>query len=597
MTLASLWIGAAVFIATPRFGGVNLAWLRGSARAWRSTPVTLQRTVGFDDQVQLGELGSAIGNPQKVLSVRFRRHPERSPYAVSEELYLRGVILNRYQEGRWEYVHHGDGVLVPVLDPDQDDPPTNLIRQEYRLEPLDRPELFCVWPSVYINRDDRIQFDPALQRFQRHAGLQRRPFAYELATDAIVDGRQLDFVPALAPVEVPPLLEWPNRSLPSLAALARQWMEQADLPVADSVGRVRALERALRSSRRFSYRLGELPRDRMLDPIEDFIVNDPRGHCEYFASALALMLRSQGLPARMVVGFKTDEYNFLEERFWVRQSHAHAWVEAFIPPEAIPANVRERHPRFDWTHGGWLRLDPTPSNPSELSMVEYWKQKWRDWQTAARTAWTQHVMQMSGSQQNFLIYRPMLQTLRETMSRWSDPGSWNGATGEFSATPRQLLALAVPWLVGGMLAFAALVWWLRRNRRFGSARRGRGRAARFRRGRSDRAASTVEFYQRWERLFQHWGLDRGECQTPREFACEAGGRLAEAAGQPQLRDAALRVIEAFYDIRFGGMTLDPRRTAEIEDALLRIQHATHHISPASDSQVQDGEARPGTGAS
>ena len=592
MTLVSLLIGAGVFIATPRFGRMNVTWTRGGGGSWRSAPAALQRTVGYDDQVQLGELGTTLDDTRKVLAVQFRRHRDDTPYHVRGNLFLRGAVLNRYSQGRWRYVRDTEDYPLSVLERptwqfDRDEVPAEVIRQEFRLDPLDRSELFCVWPSVYINRDDRLQFDPAMQRFQRGGGLSRRPFQYELATGELVDGQQTDLAPALAPVQLRPLLAWSPESLPSLAALAQQWMDQVDAPVNDPIGRARALERALRSSPRFSYRLGEQPRDQALDPIEDFIVNDPRGHCEYFASALTLMLRSQGLPSRVVVGFKTDEYNQIDERFWVRQSHAHAWVETYIPPEFIPDAVRDRHPLFDWSHGGWLRLDPTPSSLSELPLAEYLKQKWRDWRTAVATVWMQHVVQMSGTQQDSLIYRPLLDTLRETATRLRDVGSWNQArTGEFSGSPRQLLMLTLPWILGGTLALAALAWWTFGHRRSAAAIRKRSGGSKHRWSRNGRAGTSVEFYRRWEALWQQWGLDRPACQTPREFARQHGSRLAELAGQPQLRDAANCVIDAFYQVRFGGATLDERQTAAVEDALHCLRQAARRT--ALDLRALDG---------
>ena len=78
------------------------------------------------------------------------------------------------------------------------------------------------------------------------------------------------------------------------------------------------------------------------DPLERFLFRDRRGHCELFASSMVLMLRSQGIPARLATGFLGAEYNPLEEYFIVRQSNAHAWVEAWIEGE------------------GWRIFDPTP---------------------------------------------------------------------------------------------------------------------------------------------------------------------------------------------------------------------------------------------
>jgi transglutaminase-like putative cysteine protease len=585
LTLVSLVIGTGVFIATPRFGRMNISWTRGGGGSWRSAPAALQRTVGYDDQVQLGELGTTLDDTRKVLAVQFRRQRDDAPYHVHGNLFLRGAVLNRYTEGGWQYVPDTQDYPLSVLERphwqfDREEVPGEVIRQEFRLDPLGRPELFCVWPSVCINRDGRLQFDPATQRFQQAGGVpSRRPFHYTLATAELLDGQQADLAPALAPVQLRPLLAWSSESLPSLAALAEQWMDQADAPVNDPIGRARALERALRSSPRFSYRLGEQQRDQALDPIEDFIVNDPRGHCEYFASALALMLRSQGLPSRVVIGFKTDEYNQVEQRYWVRQSHAHAWVETYIPPESIPETVRDRHPLFDWSHGGWLRLDPTPSSLSELPLTEYLKQKWRDWRAAVATVWMQHVMQMSGNQQDSLIYRPLLATLRETAARLRGVGSRNGdRTDEFSGSPWQVLLLTLPWIVGGTLALAVLAWWTFGRRRSAAAIRKRAGSSQHRWSGNGRAAANVEFYRRWEALWQQWGLDRPACQTPREFARQHGSRLAALAGQPQLRDAANCVVDAFYQVRFGGATLDERQTAQVEDALDRLRQATRETA-------------------
>ncbi len=143
--------------------------------------------------------------------------------------------------------------------------------------------------------------------------------------------------------------------LPDLAAGAATAAE-AD---GDSVPpRIRALaaevmgagddaERALRAEthlrQEFAYTL-----DRMdspsADPLDDFLFRDRAGHCELFASSLVLMLRSQGIPARLVTGYLGTEYNPLEGYHIVRGANAHAWVEALVG------------------EGGWRILDPTPAS-------------------------------------------------------------------------------------------------------------------------------------------------------------------------------------------------------------------------------------------
>ncbi len=78
------------------------------------------------------------------------------------------------------------------------------------------------------------------------------------------------------------------------------------------------------------------------DPLESFLFKSKKGNCEYFASSLVLMLRSIGIPARIVGGYLGGEWNSIGKYFLVRQSSAHTWVEAYIPEK------------------GWIRLDPTP---------------------------------------------------------------------------------------------------------------------------------------------------------------------------------------------------------------------------------------------
>ena len=87
--------------------------------------------------------------------------------------------------------------------------------------------------------------------------------------------------------------------------------------------------------------------DPSLDPVEDFLVNRKRGHCEYFASALALLLRSIDIPARMVNGFKGGDWNELAQSMNVRQKHAHSWVPSLEDVRLKP------YPLF-YDYGWWI---------------------------------------------------------------------------------------------------------------------------------------------------------------------------------------------------------------------------------------------------
>src|SRR5687767_4217268 len=79
------------------------------------------------------------------------------------------------------------------------------------------------------------------------------------------------------------------------------------------------------------------------DPLADFLFNVKAGHCEYFSTAMAVMLRTRGIPARVVNGFLPGEYNDAAGAYTVRQSDAHSWVEVYFPESRA-----------------WVTFDPTP---------------------------------------------------------------------------------------------------------------------------------------------------------------------------------------------------------------------------------------------
>ena len=102
--------------------------------------------------------------------------------------------------------------------------------------------------------------------------------------------------------------------------LAHTWADGEPTPA----GKARAIERHLRND--FAYDLAS-PSRGALDPLDHFLFESKRGHCELFASAMVVMLRAIGVPAREVTGFVGGTYNRFGGYYVVRQSEAHAWVE------------------------------------------------------------------------------------------------------------------------------------------------------------------------------------------------------------------------------------------------------------------------------
>jgi transglutaminase-like putative cysteine protease len=157
-------------------------------------------------------------------------------------------------------------------------------------------------------------------------------------------------------------LQLPNLD-PRIAQLARQVTAVED----SNYKRAKALEHYLQSN--FGYTL-ELPGMREADPLARFLFDRKKGHCEYFASSMAMMLRTLGIPARVVNGFRGGEYNDLTSSYIIREKDAHSWVEAYFPEY------------------GWVTFDPTPSGPAEAPAtgwsrialyMDAARQMWREW--------------------------------------------------------------------------------------------------------------------------------------------------------------------------------------------------------------------------
>ena len=259
--------------------------------------------------------------------------------------------------------------------------------------------------------------------------------------------------------QVPGLTEWTTRLLGRLAADPAHGLSASDLSfVEEQPGLAPALptkvwERAGRAladylahSGEYGYTLDLRRQNSSLDPVMDFLVNVKQGHCERFASALALMLRSQGIPARLVVGYR-GAAELDNGAYVVRENQAHAWVEMLAPerqePEPPPPNgIRPYCPP------DWLTLDPTP--PGDATPPPY--SLWDWWQDGARTGqqlWGGLVVNYNADEQAGL---------------WTTLQSPGLLKGLYRA------AWALPALtVLGILAWLGLLWRLRRARRAADA--------------------------------------------------------------------------------------------------------------------------------
>jgi transglutaminase-like putative cysteine protease len=329
----------------------------------------------------------------------------------------------------------------------------------------------------------------------------------------------LDDPPEGAPVRFPaPVLPLAARErylqLPALdsriAELGRRFADNAT----GDLARARAIERHLRSD--FGYAL-ELPDREVADPLAHFLFVRRKGHCEYFASSMAVMLRSLGIPARLATGFQSGVYNPVSSLWLVRASDAHSWVEAWIPGH------------------GWATFDPTPAdvNAGGLAILG----RLALYLDAAGTFWQEWVMTYDVARQGTLAYH-MEQGARRWGIRWSDTAASVRAGWEryVAAWPRRFGWQALGWAAGLVaLGFSAgpLVRLMRIRRR----------VERVRRGQASVADATL-LYQRMLHILKRRGYQKPPWFTPEEFAA--------SLPRTPLADSVGEFTGTYNALRFGG---------------------------------------------
>jgi protein-glutamine gamma-glutamyltransferase len=537
-------------------------------------------------------LGQVIENPDEVMRVRFYDPADNNSEPITSEIYLQGALLMTYGRAKdtdkpemssWQTGMPSWDVRTELLKRAPELPRSGLVWQDITVEGLDHNELFFVAPFVASKSTSEISFNNAEQRLLRSDQFRDRQFGYRLGTTAIAHGRQMPLTPSEPMDATRRALQLPEgegtKSLPNLRRLAQRWIDESGLPADDRVGRARYLERQLAASGQFQYSLVAPPRDPNLDPIEDFVTQHPQGHCEYFATALTLMLRSQGIPARMVVGYKCDEWNSIGRYYQVRQLHAHTWVQAYLSPRQIPLDLLHGTDYWPWQEeGGWLRLDPTPAGGGPVDRSS--------WLTPVHNAldwldsiWSTYVRELDCERQREAIYGPIERAAQAAFLAVTDPAWWCAIVEKLAALLHvDQLSGAAAWLaiaLAGILAAALLAGagWLfwRLGRRFWRLGM-KNHAGRARHGRTQ-----VEFYRRFETILARQGILRSAGQTQREFAETAGLRLARLSGEPQIAPLPGLVADAFYRVRFGGQPLDNPEAQAVEHALVELAAVPRHV--------------------
>ena len=365
---AVLVIAASFFYVLPR-----------RMEAERSSPAGPALT-GFDDEIHLEQLGRVMQNPTRALTIKLTEIETDRPYRLSSSLYLRGKVLERYETqnargkptSKWTSAERNlrrtRQELPKPFRPESvaDGKFYDNVQVDIACESMSRPSLFSIAPYYASGSAREVVHTGGSWCLSRKYEDDLPPFPrirYSFGTHAFFRGSQTPWlsVPGqwLGIFSYGDLLIYDRVKVPTAAGLAAQVVAAMPEERRSQYARAKRLESFLASDPSFRYTLDLNAKPQAgVDPIEQFLETDRRGHCQYFASALAMMLRSQSIPCRVVVGYRTEEYNTIGQYYVARQQHAHAWVEALIEATEMPENVtvvgQPNAPRY------WLRLDPTP---------------------------------------------------------------------------------------------------------------------------------------------------------------------------------------------------------------------------------------------
>jgi transglutaminase-like putative cysteine protease len=478
--------------------------------------------IGFSDNVTLGDIGQLKRNDEIVMHVRV----EGANGASIAGLRWRGVALDQFTGRGWtksidamrfeeETGESGLFKLGTTTDV------ARLTTQTVFLEPIDTPVLFGA-PRIVA-----VQGSLPFVRIDSEGSIQTRPHedekvVYKVYSDIAAPGATvlrsdpLDYlVPAVRYLQVPGNLD------PRIAALAKTVTSLSGSRT--GYDDARAIESYLRDNYEYSLDL----KAGGPDPLSDFLFHVRSGHCEYFSTAMAVMLRSQGIASRVVNGFLPGEYNEAAGAYTVRQSDAHSWVEVYFPQT-----------------NSWVTFDPTPPAGRTARVRTGLAAQLSKYTEALELMWFQYVVGYDKQEQHSLAasLRKNLFDLRQSSS---------------AALDRARAALPVifqPALAGiiGLGVLVVLVVLSRRVRHFG-----------WRRGLkvwlTGSESSRVDFYERLVALLERQGIKREPHQTPMEFASAVGNKEARS------------ITNAYNRVRYGEEQLSVLERKQIDELLSRLE--------------------------
>jgi len=523
LMLMILISGAALFFVMPR---MSAGYLGGYSFG-------TDFSSGFSDHVQLGQIGQIQQSNAVVMHIQIE-----GDTTGRYDLHWRGVSLANFDGHAWSNPRE-QFILTRQPDTSFALPRNSGAARSYAAASLEREKIiryrvlmepigtnvFFLAPWAYSLRGDyrMLAGDPggAVYDFDSQRAISRYEATSNIATPSPAELRA-------AGRNYPPQIADAYLRLPELDPRVSQLAAQITASARTDYDKAAAIENHLRT--RFGYTL-QLEQAAVKDPIANFLFVRKQGHCEYFAASMAVMLRTLGIPSRVVNGFRSDEFNDLTGSYVVRAKDAHAWVEAYFPGY------------------GWQTFDPTPSGsvgtPQGWGRVALYIDAmasfWRDWVVSydSSNQYTLGKAAISGSRNIMEGLRTWARNHYASMLKWA-----RRSQDRVENSPRRWTFIGAG-IVAAFLLLANL-----------------GRIARLLHERwlgahPERAPeqAAAMWYNRMARALARRGMQKPQAQTPQEFVLKIEDN--------RLREPVARFTAVYESARFGNSAEDAQRLPEL----------------------------------
>ena len=515
-TIVAIFVAVPLFALLPRMGTPYI-FSRGTGTG------TEIGAAGFTDIVTLDTIGSIRNNSAVALRLRY---PEGED--PLQEIRLKGATFERYEDRTWSKSDVADQLRRPRGRQGRFHVGEAPVAQRVQVwlrplgtsalpVPVNTSELDVQVTQVAVDRGGALRLSRVnLGMMEYEVGVADRPYV------SSVPEEPSGFAGNSPALDIGGLT-------PRMRELAADVM--GGLPPAEGA---RALERHLATE--YDYTTDLVGRGGA-EPLETFLFESRRGHCEYFASSMVLLLRSQGIPARLVTGFLGAEQNRLEDYYVVRQSNAHAWVEAYLPET------------------GWTLFDPTPPDGRPQVRAQDFSLLFSQAWDYVVFRWDRYVLTY-GLYDQMRIFSSVVQTWKSWWRQFRGPDAESVPEPPVQveddlplptepARPVQDWRLWVAWILGsvavGAILFGLWLAW-----------------------RSHRTFDATRAYEALRRRLDRAGLPVRDSTPPLDLRDRAAARFPDLAGPTRI------IVGRYVAESFGGRVLSPAEIEEVRESLKAV---------------------------